>query len=87
MQTVDAVRDQVKSELVQQFSTMVDGLFELAMADASPRELEEATWEKLLVEGAGALGALLADRAGCDPFLLTRTQAARGGGSPTRSIS
>ena len=63
MQTVDAVRDQVKSELVQQFSERLDGLFDLAIADASPRELEEATWKALLVEGVSTLGALLADRA------------------------
>lgn len=63
MQTVDPVHEQVKSELVEQFSSMVDGLFELADADATPRALEEETWKVMLLGGASTLGVLLAGRA------------------------
>jgi hypothetical protein len=63
MQTVHPVHEQVKSELVQQFSTMIDGLFKAADADASPRALEEETWKAMILGGAGTLGALLASRA------------------------
>ena len=60
MQTVTRTREQVKSELVQQFSTMLDTLFELNDADTSNRVLEEKTWNVVLPFGASTLGALFA---------------------------
>ncbi len=63
MQTVPQTHEQVKSELVQQFSTQIDVLLQLADADATPRVLEEETWKVMLLGGASTLGVLLAARA------------------------
>jgi hypothetical protein len=63
MQTVAHTQEQVKTELVQQFATMIDALFQLADGDSAPRALEEETWKVVLHGGASALGALLAHRA------------------------
>jgi len=50
----------VKSELVQQFSNMIDSLFQSADASATPRALEEENWKVMLLGGACNLGVLLA---------------------------
>jgi hypothetical protein len=64
MQTVHQSREQVKSELIQIFASMIDPLLQRVDDDsATNRCLEEETWNVVLEIGATTLGVLLGSRA------------------------